>query len=436
MRKKLLTNTCAWGLVGILASLSLADPAHAVATVTVVNNDAAGEGFNDPSPPDPDSAAGGNTGVTLGAQRLQAFQAAAIIWGGLINSTVEIRVGAQFDPLTCGPTGAVLGQAGPNVVFANFAGAPFANTWYVEALANALTGTDGDPASDDIFAQFNSSIGTTCAFPNVWYYGLNGAPPGTKIDFVTVVLHEIAHGLGFLSLVDLASGAKFAGFDDAYMRFLEDHTTGLRFSAMTNAQRLTASRNTGNLHWTGTQAIACGNAVLTAGRDPVTGHIEMFAPNPAQGGSSVSHFSTTLTPNQLMEPFYTGPLLVPDIDPCLLADLVAPPPPTCNGKPATIVGTDNSETIIGTLGPDVIVALGGDDVVFGGAGNDAICGGLGRDRLFGQAGRDNFKGGSGRDRINGGGGNDKMNGGGGTDRCKGGSGTDTATSCENVSGVP
>lgn len=91
MRKKLLTNTCAWALVCILASLGLADPAHAGATVTVVNNDGAGEGFNDPSAPDADSATGGNTGATLGAQRLQAFQAAANIWGA--SSIAPSRLG-------------------------------------------------------------------------------------------------------------------------------------------------------------------------------------------------------------------------------------------------------------------------------------------------------------------------------------------------------
>ena len=32
----------------------------------------------------------------------------------------------------------------------------------------------------------------------------------------------------------------------------------------------------------------------------------MYAPSPQQPGSSVSHFDTAVTPNELMEPFYTG----------------------------------------------------------------------------------------------------------------------------------
>jgi hypothetical protein len=319
MIKKLIRNPCAWGLVCCMAMLNTVDPAYAAATITVINNDGVDEGFNDPSAPDPDSTAGGNTGATLGAQRLIAFQHATDIWGGLIDSPVEIKVDATLDSLDCDATSATLGQAGPNTVHRDFTGAPVSATWYVQALANALAGNDLASADNDISAQFNSSIGTTCPFPNVWYYGLDASPSGAKADFVTVVLHELGHGLGFLSMVDLATGAKFLGFADAYMRFLEDHSTGKLYPAMADAERVAASTNTGNLHWTGSEVIAAGT-ILTSGRHP-TGHVEMYAPDPQEPGSSVSHFSTSLSPNQLMEPFYTGPDHDPELDLCLLADL-------------------------------------------------------------------------------------------------------------------
>ena len=81
--------------------------AHAEATITIVNLDGPGEGFNDTSPPDAASTAGGNTGVTLGEQRFVAFQYAADRWGSMLDSSVEIRVGANFDPLSCDATSAV-----------------------------------------------------------------------------------------------------------------------------------------------------------------------------------------------------------------------------------------------------------------------------------------------------------------------------------------
>ena len=58
------------------------------ATITIINLDGAGEGFNDPTPATP---VGGNPGTTIGQQRLNVFQEAANIWGGLLPSAVEIR---------------------------------------------------------------------------------------------------------------------------------------------------------------------------------------------------------------------------------------------------------------------------------------------------------------------------------------------------------
>src|SRR5690625_6083781 len=39
-------------------------------------------------------------------------------------------------------------------------------------------------------------VNINCSF-NDWYFGRDGNPPFGKIDFVTVVLHEIGHGIGF-----------------------------------------------------------------------------------------------------------------------------------------------------------------------------------------------------------------------------------------------
>src|SRR5215475_14371652 len=72
-----------YSLLRISAGLLLISPfllcleTAQTATMTVINLDGPGEGFNDPSPADPASAAGGNSAVTLGDQRLVAFQFAA-----------------------------------------------------------------------------------------------------------------------------------------------------------------------------------------------------------------------------------------------------------------------------------------------------------------------------------------------------------------------
>jgi hypothetical protein len=100
-----------------------------------------------------------------------------------------------------------------------------------------------------------------------------------------------------------------------------------------------------------------------------------------------------------------------------------PTVPTCHGKPATKLGTDEPELIEGTPKADVIIAGAGDDVIRTGAGDDTVCAGAGNDELKGASGNDRLYGEEGRDKLNGGGGSG--------DKCVGGPSRDKATrSCE------
>ncbi len=71
------------------------------AQFVIVNLNAPGVGFNDPTPVAP---VGGNTGTTLGQQRLIAFEHAAQIWSARLDSAVPIRIRAQFTSLAPGRT--------------------------------------------------------------------------------------------------------------------------------------------------------------------------------------------------------------------------------------------------------------------------------------------------------------------------------------------
>jgi hypothetical protein len=137
-----------------------------------------------------------------------------------------------------------------------------------------------------------------------WWYGIGAPAPAGTIDFYTVVLHEIGHGIGVLSLVNLGTGEKFLGFDDAYERWLWDFTVG-GWPALTNAQRLASAVNTGQVIFWGPRATEASRGLSSAGNN--SGYPRVFAPNPVQGGSSISHFDTVLTPNELMEPAITAP---------------------------------------------------------------------------------------------------------------------------------
>jgi hypothetical protein len=284
-----LNHVIRW-IAGILIILFFGFPGfmaetHA-ASIIIVNKDGPGEGFNDSTPFTP---IGGNTAMTLGQARLNAFEHAADILANVLVSAVGIQVDARIDPLGPG----ILGSAGPNTVHRDFSNAPVANTWYVQALANKLAGQDLDPTTSDINATFSSNF-------NNWYFGLDANPPIGQFDFATVVLHEIIHGLGFLSLVDILTGEKFLGANDVFMIWLERHgALPSNYPSMTDIQRQDASIAEHTLHFIGT-TLQAASGILTAG---VTGsHVHMYAPNPVQPGSSVSHFTNIIKPDQLMEP--------------------------------------------------------------------------------------------------------------------------------------
>ncbi|HSB37005.1 MAG TPA: PA domain-containing protein [Thermoanaerobaculia bacterium] len=217
------------------------------ARITVVNGNEAGVGFNDPAAATP---VGGNTGTTVGQQRLIAFQYAADLWAALLDSPVEIRVRATFEPLSCTATTAVLGAASPTQSVRDFPEAAFPSTWYAAALANRLAGEDLSPGTDDVTARFNSNLGSAGCFDGSgWYYGLDNQH-GNQMDLVAVLLHELAHGLGFLTFVS-DQGVEFLDHPDVFERSILDTTTYKHWTDMTTDERAASAVNTGHLTWDG-----------------------------------------------------------------------------------------------------------------------------------------------------------------------------------------
>jgi hypothetical protein len=259
-------------LVHAIAFLVLPAMSQAAATIVIQNGNSAGVGFNDPTPVAP---VGGNPGTTLGQQRLNAFQAAANIWGATLNSVPTIVVLATMEPLTCTATAAVLGSAGPTLVWRGFANAPFPNTWYHGALANALFGANLDPTTAPIRARFNSNLGQTGCLTGIpFYLGLDNNH-GNAVDLVTVLLHEFGHGLGFSTVTNGTTGAYLSsggvGSPSAYDHFLFDNTVGLDWTNMTNAQRATSALNARRVAWDGPNVSAAVPSVLQPGTAELTG---------------------------------------------------------------------------------------------------------------------------------------------------------------------
>ena len=260
MRKHILNAKSLVFLFAMIVVLACSSSVFAGgATITIINLDGPGEGFNDPTPAAP---VGGNAGTTLGQQRLIAFQEAADIWGSTLDSNVEIRIQAAFNPLGPG----VLGSAGATFVFRDFGGvglypgAEFPATWYGSALADKRAGAELNPGFNDINAQFSSNFN--------FYLGLDNNH-GAQPDLVVVLLHEFGHGLNFQTFVNASTGANFGGFTDIYARYILDTTIGLHYHEMTQAQRQAAATKFGRIVWDGATVTADVPSVLVFGSPEV-----------------------------------------------------------------------------------------------------------------------------------------------------------------------
>jgi len=242
-------------IIGMITSSS----AFGNVTITIQNADSGTTGFNDPTPVAP---VGGNDGTTIGQQRLNAFQFAASIWGATLNSNQPIVIRAGWAAQSCTTSSGVLGSAGSSGMSKDFPNAPFPNTWYSRSLANALSNSDLNGATQEINATFNLNVGTPgCLSSSPWYYGFDGNE-GNGVDLVSVLLHEFGHGLGFQTFTSTSTGAPNSGFFSIYDRFLRDDTTGKLWIDMTNSERVASAINTGNLVWAGPQVTADVPSVL------------------------------------------------------------------------------------------------------------------------------------------------------------------------------
>lgn len=311
--------------------LGLAALPAGAATLVINPTDSAGEGFYDTTPWTP---TGGNPATTLGDARLNVFKRAAVMWGRRINSSVTITVNASFDPLDCSATSGTLGHAGSPYMYVALSATP--KVLYPRALRNAIRGGDVGDGEPDITAAFNSLVGTSsCLGGADFYYGYdhNLASGNYVADLLGVVLHELAHGLGFLSMVQSNGAGNTANGNEYFSifdQFIYDESQGKFWSAMTDAQRAVSVLNNGNLVWNDDSRGGRIKAGVTSSYYPLPltagvtsgGHLRLYAPTTWVTGSSISHWDKTATPNLLLEPVYNVDTYNhTDLTTCVLYDL-------------------------------------------------------------------------------------------------------------------
>ena len=217
----------------------------------------------------------------------QAFEYAVNIWEYYLQSDIPIYIQANWRSQDEN----VLGSAGPAFHYSNFENTPHKNRYYPVAIAEKITKTEiTGPSDPDIVADFNKDIN--------WYFGTDGNTPDSLYDFVSVVLHEIAHGLGFTGFFyvenDLGAYAYYDyGDATAFDLLVIDNdnnqlvdTTVFPVPSSELDKALTSS----NLYANSAVAVAQGN-----GSNP-----KLYAPLSFNEGSSIYHLDNTFHPNNLM----------------------------------------------------------------------------------------------------------------------------------------
>ena len=214
-------------------------------------------------------------------------QAAVDVWAANFSSSVPIAVDASWGRSS---SWGILGSARPTNFYSGFAGAPDPSLWYTSALANSLAGKDLDKANPEMIIQVNSGA--------AWNTRGDGAPSTSEYDLESVFLHEIAHGLGFLSNDSYDSYYGVASLDqptpyDAYAQTSD----GRRLADLPSPSLELAQALTSSLVWAGPLAIKANNGVKP----------KLYTPTRYEAGSSTSHldeatFSKTgldsvMTPN-------------------------------------------------------------------------------------------------------------------------------------------
>jgi hypothetical protein len=237
-------------------------------TFVVSYADTAGEGFNDP---------------TLGSQRQAAFEFAMGIWASVLQGPATIKVSATMSPRGGGKTFALLASGSPASYYIDFAGAPFPATWYPKSLVQVIRGSDPDTSYADIMIDFNGDVDTPQVLGNIsFYYGTDGQA-GNNVDFVTVAVHEMGHGLGFLSSID-SLGYYGSGIDPPYPypfdHYVGDADGNILFTSPASWQKVINN----NVFWTGPFAKYAYDFTFNTAQG-----VPLFAPTPYQPGSSISH---------------------------------------------------------------------------------------------------------------------------------------------------
>jgi hypothetical protein len=254
-------------LLALSLALWLLTPVRAWAEARFVIQ-ARGAGFTDRTAV---VAEGRNPATTLGEQRAAAVKYAAELWALQLDSSVPVVIDVVAQKLGCDSTGAVLASAGAVSLFSGI-NAPGADPalFYPSALADRLAGRDLAPNEADIAVTINTSVDEECRSTfHGFYYGFD-SKPGARVDLVQVIIHELGHGLGFSSFVDLDTGKSDKTGLDVFSSHIFDVAAQKTWAELSDEQRRVSASKVRGLAFAGARTTEAAKTLLEKGVPTLT----------------------------------------------------------------------------------------------------------------------------------------------------------------------
>ncbi|MCL2435538.1 MAG: InlB B-repeat-containing protein [Lentimicrobiaceae bacterium] len=211
---------------------------------------------------------------TMNTEQRTATEYALELWSERFAGIVPVDINVSFEPMADGTLGSSTRM--PNYFNSE------TQTWYCSAVGNQLAGYNVVPSQRDIRIRMNSNY--------AFHYGLNANPGSGKYDCVTIMLHEVTHGLGFSRMVDEygrysyttpSGGGAYTNYPGIYERQLFQGLNGPCLTELDQAERAALVKS-GNLY-----AGAPGSNLLAANEGV---RVKIYAPANFVSGSSVSHW--------------------------------------------------------------------------------------------------------------------------------------------------
>jgi len=212
-----------------------------------------------------------------------ATEYALALWSDKLGGTVPVRITVDTKKIT----GNVIGQSYTMQMVLNSGQVTTCptNTWYPGTLWNQLVGY-AHCSGINIKLEMNSNMS--------FFYGTTGNPSYSQLDWVTVMLHEVNHGLGFAANIQsdgryfavTAQSGSYGIYTDSpgiFDRQLFQGTSGPCLTELTQTER-EALIKSNNLY------SGAPESYLLAAHNG--NRVKMYAPTSYNPGSSVAHWNT------------------------------------------------------------------------------------------------------------------------------------------------